>query len=147
MTRNRPSSDTFDYPAHLALHDFIRAAGPSVSADARLLPQLKVPRSRNGAGRAAALGPTLPSRRSVGHGSYQGTSCRPCRWSTTGEFDPDGPSRSLRVCINYKRFRAVTDRQLVLIGQQCAVGHRRRQISKALLIAIGSDFDLLAMLK
>src|SRR6266852_2192519 len=50
-----------------------------------------------------------------------------------------GPSR-LRACINYTRGH----RKIVSLDWSALVGHRRRQISNALLIAIGSHFDLLA---
>jgi hypothetical protein len=92
-------------------------------------------------------GPSPPRRPPATGSAVWGGPAVPASRLQSLSVTQSGPSRSLRVCINYKRFRAVTDRQLVLIGQQCAVGHRRRQISKALLIAIGSDFDLLAMLK
>src|SRR5258708_20043352 len=35
-----------------------------------------------------SLGPLLPWPGSERHGSYREVSCRPCRWSITGEFDP-----------------------------------------------------------
>src|SRR5258708_22315228 len=73
----------------------------------------------------SAFVPCLPSRAPVVYGSYQGISCRQRRLSTAAEDDPKRPFALARLL----------------------VGRRRHQISKALLIAIGSDFDLLAMLR
>src|SRR5467141_462375 len=39
----------------------------------------------------SVAGPTLPSSAFAGHGSYQGISCRPCRWSITGASDSEQP--------------------------------------------------------
>ena len=106
--------------------DFARSfAGPHFAINLKAAKSVSLCRRIFASVHESAFVPCLPSRAPVVYGSYQGISCRQRRLSTAAEDDPKRPFALARLL----------------------VGRRRHQISKALLIAIGSDFDLLAMLK
>ncbi len=84
--------------------------------------------------------PTLPSAASAGHGSYQGISCRPCRWSTTGEFDPDVWSgRASQENSSIWCFTVLHQCIRPLIGACCAPGHHGYQRACVLISGQASN--------